>query len=133
MSGAESEDAIVSCSQDSEKFAAVGPPQLSSRLKRWKNVELTEVLKLNKVIHSGNKDKKVERIMSYYTYGVLPFCPKCNERVLKWSVREGRARAFCPGYWIKDKRHSCPGPSKTVPITKWNWGAKKPHVESVID
>ena len=37
---------------------------LSPLLKRWKSLELTEVLKLNKVIHSGNKDKQVERIMS---------------------------------------------------------------------
>ena len=64
MSGAESEDAIVSCSQDSEKFAAVGPSRLPEILTGWKGVELTEVLKLNKVIHSGNKDKQVERVMS---------------------------------------------------------------------
>ena len=71
MSGAESEDAIAPCSQDSEVFAALGFSELARRLMCWTASDLTEVLKLNKVTSSGVKAVKVDRIVSYVTHGVL--------------------------------------------------------------
>ena len=131
MSSAENEDPITPCSQESEMSAVVGSPTMSAVLMSWKRKRLTDVLKLNEVTYSGDKAEQVRRIMSYFTHGVLPQCPACEKRVLKWTVRGSSARPYCPGYYTGGQKHFCSGPAESVQTTEWNWGAKKPHAESV--
>jgi len=110
-------------SDESKKETDGKVEDLKEELSSKSVAKLKEMLNLNDMIRSGNKDELAERVADAMVYGAIPRCPQCFGGRLKVAYKSrnhgGQGDWSCPGYHDEDHFRRCSYRSEEVVRPAW--------------